>query len=186
MSIATWAQFLAMVVIPAGLAMAAMGLVGWKDFRRRRVGGATVPPDQSGTTLPDRSGTTVPDRSRLIQAARWILLAGAAVSLIGGLVAVPVVGLCLAGYVATYGNPRIAAAPLALSALFMAAIPRVVGPMLTPQTQDELETITMTGGLWWIGVTIFFAIPALISAVLMAAESVRKPSDDRQLAHTRS
>ena len=107
-------------------------------------------------------------------------------SLIGGLVAVPVVGLCLAGYVATYGNPRIAAAPLALSALFMAAIPRVVGPMLTPQTQDELETITMTGGLWWIGVTIFFAIPALISAVLMAAESVRKPSDDRQLAHTRS
>lgn len=176
MSIATWAQFLAMVVIPAGLAMAAMGLVGWKDFRRRGVGGATVPPDQSGTALPDKS--------RLIQAARWILLAGAAVSLIGGLLAVPVVGLCLAGYVATYGNPRIAAATLALSALFMAAIPRVVG--LTPQTQDELETIAMTGGLWWIGVTVFFAIPALISAVLMAAESMRKPSDDRQLAHTRS
>ena len=105
-------------------------------------------------------------------------------SLIGGLLAVPVVGLCLAGYVATYGNPRIAAATLALSALFMAAIPRVVG--LTPQTQDELETIAMTGGLWWIGVTVFFAIPALISAVLMAAESMRKPSDDRQLAHTRS
>lgn len=178
MSITTSVQLLAMVSIPTGLAMAAMGLVGWKDFRRRGVGGEPV--------LPDQGVTAALDRSRLTQVARWVLLAGAAVSLIGGFLALPVVGLCLAGYVATYGNPRLAAATLALSALFMAAIPRVVGPMLTPQNQDEFETVGMTLGLWWIAVTIAFAIPALISAVFMAAESVRKTSHDRRQAYTSS